>query len=168
MANSGLRKIIKSESQPIILPLGTTGGQQIYFPDNQYIRDKKLMNLILSIDGNSLVGLTPQLYVDGTPLVGMQLASQIYLTLESYAGVQFIRKKPILQFLNLSYQGIGVLSPASEFIGQKVNWPKSYIETANGIPVTASKLALLFDIEFTELSAETIRKQLAPTFGKKS
>lgn len=163
---TGLRKLIKSESQPIILPIGTAGGQQIYFPDNQYIRNKKLMGLTLTINGQNLFGLAPQTYVDGTELIDLVYANQIYITLESYSGVQFIRKKPLMQFVNVQYQGVGVIN-SPEFIGQKVNWPKSYIEIANGTAAIAKKLCVLFDVEFTELNAETIRQQLAPTFGEK-
>lgn len=167
--STGVRKLIKSESQPVLIPNGTVGGTQIFFPDNQYIRNKKLMNIILNVDQNFGAGAgLNQKYVDGKAIIDAQFAAQIYLTLESYAGVQFIRKKPINLFNPLGQVATGnTLQFFTEMIGQKVNWPKCYIEIANGIAATRADQYCLFDIEFTELSAETIRKQLAPTFGQK-
>lgn len=165
------RSLIKSESQPVLIKAGTAGGTQIQFPDNQYIRNKKLMAINLYTNLNEFLTPAPppaQTYVDGKLILSYLQATFIYITLESYAGVQFVRKKPINDFNNYMKQSNGNWQ-ANNFIGQKVNWPKSYIEIANGLPagLFPTDVYALFDIHFTELSEETVRKQLAPTFGKR-
>lgn len=158
------RKLIKTESQPLYVPAGFTGGQ-IYFPDNQYIRDKKLMAIEVTSDLNQLFGLPPQQYVDGTPLTSFQFNNNCWLTLESYAGVQYVRKKLITSFQPYLLQGVGNVIPP-QFIGQRTNFPKCYIEVPN-IPATLVKQVIILDIYFTEISDEVTTKQLSTGFGEK-
>lgn len=179
------RKLVKSESQPILIPAGDQSGNKIFFPDNQYIRNKKLMALNLCTDLNefllSAAGVVaPQKYVDGKVILQLVQAGFIYLTLESYSGVQFVRRRPILNFspyfksgVSAGQGGFGVMTN-EEFIGQRVNWPKSYIEFAPGTPAFSVETYCLFDIDFTEpsrgkKSAEQILQlQLGTEFMKKS
>jgi hypothetical protein len=158
------RKLVKTESQPIYIPAGFTGGQ-VYFPDNQYIRNKKLMAMEVTPDLNSLFGLAPMQYVDGTELAGRQLIQNSYLTLESYTGVQYVRKKCVISLEPYLEQGIGNVIPP-EFIGQRTNWPKCFIEFPT-MPATPKKVVVLFDIFFTELEQKTLQEQLGTGFGNK-
>lgn len=159
------RKLIKTESQPVYIPAGFTGGQ-IYFPDNQYIRNKKLMALEVTPDLNALFGLAPMQYVDGTILAPRALIQNSYLTLESYSGVQFLRKKNTISFEPYLEQGLGNVIPP-QFIGQRVNYPKCFIEFPT-MAATLVKQVVLFDIYFTEIEEKTIKEQLGVGFGNKS
>lgn len=165
---NGFRKIIKTESQPILIKAGTVGGTQIYFPDNQYIRNKKLMAINLTTNLIFDFG-AQQFYTDGKAIINEIDAAQIYLTLESYSGVQYIRKKPILEFCPYNnLNGVGNIAAPGNFIGQLTNFPKSYIEIANGAPPVAVDTYVLFDIFFTEINPAVLKTQLGVEFKNKS
>lgn len=169
---SAIRKIIKSESLPLELPIGFAGGTQIYFPDDQYIRDKKLMSI--SVTPNMTETMV---YPDNTLLANNNIIIHGYLTLESYSGVQFVRKKPLSDFLDKSFNlspvvRVPPINPLQywflQFVGQRVNWPKSFVEFGSGVitPIT-EKQYILFDVQFTELSEKTLQNQLGVGFNEK-
>lgn len=165
---NAFRRLIKSESQPILVKAGTGGGTQIFFPDNQYIRNKKLCALNLTADMSSFFGLAPTKYVDGKDLAGVPFLLNCYLTLESYSGVQFVRKKPLVEFMPYNaINGVGNIATQANFIGQRVNWPKCYIEIANGAAPPITDIYVLFDIFFTETNAADLQKQLGTEFKNK-
>lgn len=169
MAGKSTKTLIKDESLFIVIPLGFTGGQ-LNFPDDQYIRNKKLMSIELIPDlSNAAIGVPQTRYVDGKPLANLTTLQNAYITLESYSGVQFIRKRPVLSLLNQIVSNAtnpaAVTSPP-EFVGQKVNWPKSYIEFPT-IPATGAEEYCLFQICFTELSKKTLQAQLGVGFQQK-
>lgn len=167
MMNKGMRSIIKTESQPILIPAGTAGGTQIQFPDNQYIRNKKLMAIVLTPSFFPLTGV-PHFYVDGKVISSVDILQNIYLTLESYSGVQYLRKKPIVELMPYNaIGGVGNIATQENFIGQKTNFPKCYIELANGIAPIANDQYVLFDIHFTELTVEKLKTELGTEFKNK-
>ena len=159
---SSVTKLVKSESVPIEIPINN-GSKQIFFPDDQYIRNKKLMSLFLT------PGYEAQQYIDGKPIVNKDIIPFAYLTLESYSGSQFVRRKPLYQFVNYTAGGTNITAGLYfNFIGQRVNWSKSYIEFAPNVPNLAVVSYLLFDVQFTELSQEKIKKELGVGFNNKS
>jgi hypothetical protein len=85
-----------------------------FFQDDQYIRNKKLTSLFIT------PGVFGQTYIDGKRLQRNDQLAFCYLTLESYTGVQFIRKKPLLQFINYNNSGVEAAT-VIDFIGQRVN-----------------------------------------------
>lgn len=153
-------KLVKSESIPLEIPVNN-GAKQIFFPDDQYIRNKKLMSLYITL------GYYGQQYIDGKPLVQYDILPYGYLTLESYSGTQFVRRKPLIQFVNYNNGGVEQAF-FFNFIGQRVNWPKSYIEFAPNVQNVAVPSILLFDVQFTELTQERIKKELGVGFNNKS
>lgn len=164
------RNIIKTESQPITIKAGIGAGTQIYFPDNQYIRNKKLMwiNVTPNLLQNFPAPDDKMKYVTGQEIANVQFISQCYLTLESYAGVQFVRKKSLAEFMPYNaIQGTGNIFAQNNFQGQIVNWPKSYIEIANGINMPLTEVIVLFDIAFTELNSNDLKTQLGVQFQQK-
>lgn len=167
MMNKGMRSIIKTESQPVLIPAGTTGGTQIYFPINEYIRNKKLMAIVLTPSFFPVTAV-PNFYVDGKVIASVDILQNLYLTLESYSGVQFLRKKPILEFSPYNaMSGVGNIATQENFIGQKTNFPKSYIELAAGVAPIANDQYVLFDIHFTELTLAKLKLELGTEFKDK-
>lgn len=124
------------------------------------------MAINLTTNLNEFINGAPaQKYIDGTLVASYQFASPVYLTLESYAGVQFVRNKPVSEFAAHNFQGTGI-TIADSFIGQKVNWPKCYITLANGIAATTADQYVLFDIHFMELTKKKNDIELGTSFGK--
>jgi hypothetical protein len=161
------RNIIKTESQPIVVKAGIGSGTTIYFPDNQYIRNKKLMWINVTPNLLQYFPVSEMKYVTGQNLAYYEFVSQCYLTLESYAGVQFLRKKSLAEFIPYLQQGNGNIFAQNNFQGQLVNWPKSYIEIANGIVMPVSDVIVLFDIAFTEINPQVLKTQLGVEFQEK-
>lgn len=159
------RNLVKTESQPVLIPAGFTGGQ-VYFPDNQYIRNKKLLAVELVTNLLEFISVGGQTkYIDGKDIANYELCANGYLTLESYAGVQYLRKKTIISFSPFLQVSQGNAIPPN-FIGQRTNWPKCYVEFPT-IAATTKDQYILFDIFFTEISKETIMKQLGAGFANK-
>ncbi len=159
---SGTRKLIKTESLPLLLPVGFS-GQQIFFDDDQYIRNKKLMSLTVT------PGTFGQKYVDNKPIVQYDVIPFAFLTLESYSGTQFVRRKPLLELVNMASAANAKQDFYYEFIGQRVNWPKSYVEFSppGGGIVYPADAYILFDVQFTELTQEKLKRELGTGFNNK-
>lgn len=151
-------KVIKSETLPLLIPANWS-GETVFFQDDQYIRNKKLTSLFVT------PGVFGQTYIDNKRLQSTNELAYCYLTLESYTGVQFIRKKPLLQFINYNNSGVEA-GTVIDFIGQRVNWPKSYVEFGTGAPMQRDAY-ILFDVHFTELSKEKLVTELGTGFNNK-
>jgi hypothetical protein len=117
------RPLIKSENVLIKVPKRTpTNNQNVFvFPDDQELRNKKL--LWISFYSSEQIAKTP----NGQPLVTFNFINNAYLVLESYSGVQFVYNQPVQDYINLLGAGPTQFYPI-QFKGQRVNWPKSYIQ----------------------------------------
>ena len=167
--NAIVTKIIKTESVILTIPIGAA-QTDLYFPDDQYIRNKKLMgiNFWTNINENATGGTPPQTnWQNGDQVADSTLAAFCYLTLESYSGVKFVDHVPLLKF-NPMFNGKIGINAFSEFIGQRCNWPKCKVTIAPGATATTVKKSLLFDIHFTELSKDLLQTQLGVGFNNKT
>ena len=162
------RKLVYQESIFIVIPAGFTGGAQVNFPDDQYLRNKKLMAIEVVPD-LGVFGVAMQ-YPTGQIVAGLNFLKDAWLTLESYAANQFVRKKEVLGFMNFGLPLVAApfsVSTQPDFVGQKVNWPNSYIEFPV-IPATATETIVVFNVYFTLDNKKSIQAQLGVGFqGKK-
>lgn len=147
MATAVIRSIPKSEGLSIKIPNGTS-GKNIYFPDDQYIRNVHLIALSFTPNLNEFNGTgDAQTDPDGNLLISSDFAAFCYLTLEAYNGNQFVRQRPLMDFFLFNNSKIG-LNVSNQFIGQMVNWPKSFITVAVGAPTIGGDRWARFDIDF--------------------
>jgi len=113
----------------IIFNVGDT-QRQFNFPDNPKLRDVNLEGIetysVKTLPVNS----------NGVPTVLDQYLQTTFITLENYAGRQFVKDMPLVDFISNSF-GTGVDTKENwnkKFAGQRVNYPKSYI-TFNDLAV---------------------------------
>jgi hypothetical protein len=155
------QQIIKSEFITIPLPANAANNKNIFFfPDDQYLRNKKL-HTIEVFAGDVLIKSQNNVIAATVPYI-----NQGYLLLESYSGVQFVNKIPLVKFQNLALNQIWDTF-AAKFVGQRVNWPKSFVfypDTTFFSPVATE---LVFQIGFSEIDTKMQDQQLFQEFKKK-
>lgn len=162
---SSTRVEIRSELIEVVIPMNN--GQpktKIQLPDNQNLRNSHLMGIETYTDE-----LIPLSIVTKAPVVPVALMQSIFLTLQDYNGVNFASQDPILDYVNMAFITGG--TPYSnfpiKFAGQKVNYPKSYIEIADSTLIsTDTNQVVLFKIYYRYFEAVERQMQKA-NFRKK-
>ena len=111
--------IWKHELVTITIPANQTPNR-INFPDVQNLRDVHLSRIEIYSDKILPKNITGNAVVTETEI------QKCFLTMQLYNGVEFAHQIPIQRFYN--WQTAGAFQKLPNFIGQKVNYPKSYIE----------------------------------------
>ena len=107
----------------------------------------------------------------GTRVVPKSILQTAYLTLVNYAGRQFLNQCPMVVFQTIE-NNLGVAPNSIQekdfksFVGQKVNFPKSYINVSSAIPVVAFNQVFLISVYYVDV-AELKSENLA-SFRNKS
>jgi hypothetical protein len=160
---AGILPITKTETLVIslpALPVGGSVGNKFQFPDDQYIRDKKLVSL--KVYPQELLPLS----VNNVPNAPMSYISQAFLTLESYSGVQFVKDKPLQDFQNGAL-AVSWNTYPQIFRGQRVNWPKSYIFFPNpALVFLPTNVDMVIEVGFTEVDKDQLKTELDAAFKK--
>lgn len=162
--NSDL-KVPKHELVTVTIPAGATKTQW-NFPDLPNLRKVHLVSL--EVWKFEAIEKTP----DGTAVATIADLKKIFLTLEDYSGRQFLKDCPIRTFeYFVTSDGGGAVHPISNesykktFNKQRVNYPKSYINLANGF-VPAAEFAVTLSVYYID-PAEIEAKERAATFEKR-
>lgn len=124
MATS-LRKIVRHELVEIVIPANST-STRFNFPDLPNLRNVHILgmsvydqeNYTLSIQ--SLTDLLPQ----------AKAIKDCYITLVNYGGKEFLHQAPAVNFhtITINSNNNTFDNDVKMFTGQKVNYPKSYIQ----------------------------------------
>lgn len=116
---------IKTQLIEIKIPRNTVGTvkQKIQFPDEQNLRNSHLLNLEVWHFADF-----PTSIVTKSTVIDLDVLKSIFITLQDYNGYNFSLQKPAI-----SYHTNGTVAEThpSVFVGQKMNYPKSYIEIAD-------------------------------------
>lgn len=135
------RKIYHSELIEIVIPTGSN-ATKFNFPDSQDIRDSLFTGLETYTDS-----MVPISIISTNPVVTLAALQTMFVTLQMYNGNQFSQRVPLAAFLNMDLGNVAQLRERffREYTGQKVNWPKSFIElTAPLAP--AADVSVLFEV----------------------
>ena len=131
MQNDNSQKIIRHEWIEIPVIAGTT-LTRFNFPDLPNLRNVLLFGLKCYDNTMLDASINNQL-----PLLNKQnILNKSYITLVNYGGKEFLKQAPLQMFNTNSFDT--ALSPnfyetyAKYFAGQRVNWPKSYIQLTTG------------------------------------
>lgn len=158
------KKIIRHELVEIIIPANSTLSRY-NFPDIPNLRNSHILGM--QIYNRTQVSTS---VISQNALVSEALVqTKSFVTLVNYGGKEFLKQTPALVFNTLQSDS-GTSANQHEldfksFVGQKVNWPKSYIEfTATASASTDT--SYLVSVYYTYSAAEE-QSDNNFTFGKK-
>jgi hypothetical protein len=116
---------LKSQLIEIKIPKNTvaTVKTKIQFPDEQNLRNSHLMGMEVFHFAD-----IPQSIVTKQTVVDIDVLKTIFITLQDYNGYNFALQDPAITYHN---NGTVVENFPMVFAGQKMNYPKSYIEIAD-------------------------------------
>jgi hypothetical protein len=152
----------KHELVEVIIPAGST-LTRFYLPDLQNLRNVKLECIEVYAKEDVLV--TPT----GNPVSSLADMSASYLTLQSYNGKEFLHTAPFLSYHYIQNLLVGAFVTEffqKMFVGQRVNYPKCYIEFFHaGVPVPA-QFSFLLSVYYRDMTQEEMNT--ANSFNNKS
>ena len=154
--------LVKSEVIEVIIPKNSAGApkSKIQLPDNQNLRNTH----IRGIDTYNVSDM-PISPISSNTVISDALMKSVFLTLQSYNGKNFVWQKPMIKFhtfaVNSDRQPV-------VFCGQKVNYPKSYIQIVNTALIsTTEDQSVIFDIQYSEFEKEE-KKDATASFKNQS
>jgi hypothetical protein len=127
------RRLFKHELIEITIPKSSTLSK-FYLPDLPNLRNVHLFGLESYTNAQ-----LPKSIISGNNVIPMAILQSAFITLQSYNGKNFCYQLPLLDLKFLSNPAGGEnqqLSPIV-FVGQKINYPKSYIEIADTSLISA-------------------------------
>lgn len=144
------RLMQKCEVIEILIPAGTT-KTKIQLPDQQNLRNTHIMDIEAFYSE-----ILPKSILSLNDLIPLTLMKSVFLTLQSYNGKNFQWQRPLIDFkykANVITNGPvdnGLLIAdiqnynLTRFNGQRVNYPKSYIEIADPTLINANVTQSVF------------------------
>lgn len=161
-----MKRIVKHELFEVVIPAGST-ATRFQLPDLQNLRNVALWGVQIYYDA-----IVPYSIISGAPTITKTDAQLSFLTLENYAGRQFLHQSPYFLFQTIENNMAATQdNPCTEqekdfknFVGQKVNWPKSYIDTVTPIADKAVNKVFLVSVYYTDLGEEMAQ---AATFSSR-
>lgn len=158
------KKIIRHELVEIIIPANST-LTRFSFPDIPNLRNSHILGLQVYDGGSVKNSVISQNLVVGQLIV----QSKSFITLVNYGGKEFLKQAPALIFNTIQSDTTASANlhenDIKAFVGQKVNWPKSYIEftaTASAATDTSYLISVYYSLSMKEEAQENNF-----TFGKK-
>ena len=159
-----MQKIIRHELVEILIPAGTT-LTRFQFPDIPNLRNSHIWGLQVYTRDEVLNSI-----ISGSQLcTHTQVLHQSFITLVNYGGKEFMKQTPAILFNTISFD-LNTSTNAFEtnnhgLVGQKVNYPKSYIEFTTS-PTPATQLSYLLSVYYSLPMAEEERES-GYSFGKR-
>jgi len=148
---SGARPIYKSLLIEVKIPANTNGKpkNKIQLPDEQNLRNTHLFGIETYNETD-----IPMSIQTHTRVISEALLKSTFLTLQGYNGKNFAWQIPLIDLYNVFDVASG--NPFNTFpylfCGQKVNWPKSYIEIADTSLISLTDATVVvFNVYYKEL-----------------
>ena len=157
------KKIVRHEMVSILIPANST-LTRFNIPDLPNLRNVHTFGLQVYTDQQLKLDVISQNPV----LNSVAVLRDSFITLVNYGGKEFLKQAPSTIFQTIV--GNGVLDKneyEQDFkglIGQRVNYPKSFVEFTNP-PATAADTAFIFSVYYT-LPIEEEKRESGFSFGK--
>jgi hypothetical protein len=158
------KQIIRHELVEIVIPSGST-LTRFQFPDIPNLRNSMIWGLqVYTVDQVFQSPLSQNALLSHTNVL-----HRSFVTLVNYGGKEFLKQAPSIIFNTINFN-LNVSTNAFEtdiksFVGQKVNYPKSYIEfTAS--PSGLANLSYLVSVYYS-LPIEEEKKESGYSFGQR-
>ena len=121
------KQIIRHELVEIVIPSGST-LTRYQFPDIPNLRNSMIWGMqVYTIDEINNSPISQNALLSHTNIL-----HRSFITLVNYGGKEFLKQAPSLIFntinFNLQTSTNALETDIKSFVGQKVNYPKSYIE----------------------------------------
>lgn len=147
-----MKRVVKHELIEVIVPAGST-ATRFQLPDAQNLRNVQTWGIQIYYDL-----LVPFSIINGTQTITKQDSLLSFLTLENYAGRQFDKQSPINKYQTIEHnltEVAGIPATIQEkdfksFVGQKINFPKSYIDTVTPIADAVRNKVFLISVYYTD------------------
>lgn len=148
------RPIYRHELVEIKVPANST-QTRFNLPDLPNLRNVHILGVAAYVSGEPVSNSI----LSGLPVISYGVAQRAYLTLVNYAGKEFLKQIPFLNFKSYAAGNVNDTRDLDlkSFTGQKVNYPKSYIDftTAPGIANdTAILLSIYYSLPKSEEAAD--------------
>jgi len=156
-----MRRLYNSELIEIFIPANTTRFK-IQFEDEQNLRDTKLMGINVFTDDMVPISMASQ-----RPVAAFALLRFSFITLQGYDGENFQWQKPLISLIDQEVENVIQNYEAQAYTKQRVNWPKSYIEIADGAPIPVVDTVFLFEMNYLLAPTEELKRKEAK-FRKRS
>ena len=160
------KKIIRHEMVSINIPANST-LTRFNIPDLPNLRSVHLFGI--QVYNNTEI--TKDI-ISGNPVCDETVVSNnSFLTLVNYGGKEFLKQAPAVMFDTILKQKGGVDTfqlteyDHKSFVGQKVNYPKSFVEFATA-PATGVDTAYIFSVYYS-LPMEEEKRESGYSFGNK-
>ena len=158
------KQIIRHELVEIVIPANST-LTRYQFPDIPNLRNSMIWGLqVYNVDEITRSPIS-QLVV----LNSADVLNKSFVTLVNYGGKEFLKQAPSLIFNTISFNNTASANlyetDIKSFVGQKVNYPKSYIEFVVS-PAGSANQVYLVSIYYS-LPIEEEKKESGYSFGKR-
>ena len=158
------KQIIRHELVEIVIPANST-LTRYQFPDIPNLRNSMIWGLQVYQEDEITRSPISQLVV----LNANNVLNKSFITLVNYGGKEFLKQAPSLIFNTISFNNTASTNlyetDIKSFVGQKVNYPKSYIEFVTS-PSSITNLVYLVSIYYS-LPIEEEKKESGYSFGKR-
>lgn len=157
-----MKKIIRHEIVEITIPANAT-STRFLLGDYPNLRNVHLWGVqAYAEDVNGKLGINTLL-----PIIVYDKLKTGYLTLVNYGGKEFSKQVPLINYF--TYQGNTTTKPfetdSKNYTGQKVNYPKSYIEFS-GLASEDKDTCIMLSIYYSlPLAEEELEQKLS--FGNR-
>jgi hypothetical protein len=160
-----MKRVIKHELIEVIVPKGSS-ATRFQLPDSQNLRNVQTWGVQAYYGGNGLngnKGIIPKSIISNLDVITKTTFQLSFLTLQNYAGREFNKQAPLAQYQTIENNmvtipiGEDVFTESSmqekdfkNFVGQKINFPKSFIDTVGKISDDAKDTVFLLSIYYTD------------------
>lgn len=153
------KRIIRHEFVEIVVPKGST-QTRFQFPDIPNLRNSHLFGL-----QTYNVNEVPKSILSGNAINAN--AQNAYVTFVNYGGKEFLKQAPAVIFDTLINTKDDTFAEQDfkAFVGQKVSYPKSYVEFVTPPADNAADTSLIFSIYYS-LPEKEERAESGYSFGK--
>lgn len=145
--SSTYRPVYRHELVEVKIPANST-QTRYQLPDLPNLRNVHILGVTTYVSGEPMVNSA----LSNLPVIAYAVAQTAYLTLVNYAGKEFLKQAPfnIFKTYNNAAAGAGQHHDwdIKSFTGQKVNYPKSYIDFT-AAPAVANDTVVLLSVWYS-------------------
>ena len=159
------QRIIRHELVSVVIPAAST-QTRFLIPDLPNLRNVNIFGLQVYTGSQVTTDINTQTAVCTTAVV-LQTS---YITLVNYGGKEFLKQAPSIVFNTISANAALSTNQfdnnQKSFCGQKVNFPKSYIEFTAAPALALANSAFIFSVYYSLPAAQEAMEN-GFTFNKK-